>query len=119
MDSRIGPELLNNRGCGYTTDRNHRSFCGAKPVVRHFLFDQKEPDGYYPSGYTCEAHVDMVPMDIILMHHPVSFFCQKPGSRWSFEENECVMDIKEYEQILFGTTSLGDDIVEEFNHAGN
>lgn len=122
MDNRIGPERGYGMGCGFTRHPTHATFCGKKPVVRHFLFNEKVEDDSYPSGFTCDEHINSVPMDLILMAHAVGYFCELPNSRWSFAANECVMDVEEYELILLGTNTLGDDIIQEFaeeHHAKN
>lgn len=109
-DNIIGPPT-GHTGCGF----NYGPYqCRAQPVVTHFMFDEKDEDGYYHGAFACEKHRPFVPMDRVLTFHPVGIYCQDPESLWNYEFNECVVPLEALEQALLGTTELGKDIDEEF-----
>jgi len=119
MDPRIGPEQTYDLGCGYIYPDNHGHICGKMPTVRHILIFGRDDEGYQPCAFSCETHVSLIPQDLIEMYHPVSTYCRTPGSLWLRSINECVVDLGDLELALLGTTTLGNDIIEEFDHAKN
>jgi hypothetical protein len=111
MDPRIGGPLPWEHGCGYITPTH--VVCGKQPVVRHFLFNEEEGDGYRPTGLTCENHIKVIPTSIVYMWHPVTVFCTMEGSCWSLPLNTCVMPTEDYEKALLGEVDFGKELLAE------
>src|SRR5690242_8917596 len=98
MMSYVGKELPWDFGCGFTDSVTHK-VCGAKPVVRHYVFKERivqDGEEYHPTGFSCDRHTALVVSDSIWMWHPVSSFCLMKDSSFHFEVNECTVDYKDY-----------------------
>lgn len=116
--SYIGDELPEDYGCGMIINPHTMQACGAKPVVRHYVFKElivKDGDEYHPTGFSCDKHVASAAYEAIWMWHPVSTYCQMEGSSFNFSINECTVDVLDYERALFGEDNFGAELLEEMD----